>query len=176
MELVHKKVEERETKGENVYLSLGSNLGDRENNLRLALKKIGERHNIMSVSAIYNSRPEGLLEQPDFLNLVCKIRSNGGNPFELLDDFKKIEQEMGRDFFATRWGPRIIDIDILLIGDAVIRTDRLKVPHERMFERAFVLVPLGDICNEDVRFRIRESLDNLVDVLKLEKEKLYKHL
>jgi 2-amino-4-hydroxy-6-hydroxymethyldihydropteridine diphosphokinase len=128
-----------------VYLSLGSNLGDREANLERAIEAIeglpGTR--LVRRSALYETAPWGPVPQPDYLNMVVEISTRLG-PSELLRRGKEIEREMGR-VTGERWGPRPIDIDILLFGDETIETEELTVPHPRMWERAFVLRPLADL-------------------------------
>jgi len=130
------------------YLGLGSNLGDRQANLDRALEFLGQRLRIKKVSSIYDSEPVGNIEQPRFLNLVCKVSTNLP-PMALLALGKGIENKLGR------WGgpsgsPRTIDIDILLYGDEVMETPELTIPHPRMTKRAFVLVPLVEIAPDVV--------------------------
>ncbi|MCX8126255.1 MAG: 2-amino-4-hydroxy-6-hydroxymethyldihydropteridine diphosphokinase [Dehalococcoidia bacterium] len=126
------------------YLGLGSNLGDREANLKRALKLLGEKAKVLRVSSIYETEPVGFLSQPRFLNAVCEIDTEL-SPVELLAFVKRIERELGRKQ-SFRNAPREIDIDILLYGDLVVETPQLTVPHPRMSERAFVLVPLAEIA------------------------------
>lgn len=127
------------------YLGLGSNLGRREANLKRALEELGQRGvRVESVSPIYETEPWGVLRQPRFLNAACAIRTDYP-PHVLLDTLKGIEREMGR-VPTQRYGPRLIDLDILLYGDLCIDTPRLTIPHPGMVERASVLVPLADIA------------------------------
>lgn len=154
-----------------VYLGLGSNLGDREANLRAALEALRPAVNVERVSSIYETEPVGYLEQPLFLNMVC-CGTTALDPFELLRAIKKIEAGLGR-VPSFRNGPRLIDIDILLYDDRVIATSDLVIPHPRMMERAFVLVPLLEIAPELVHpvtgSRIGDlapALDNLREVRK----------
>ena len=146
-----------------VYLSLGSNLGDRAANLRLALEKLGELGTIGSVSAFYETEPVGLTSQPWFLNCAAKLDTEK-MPRQLIAGILNLEQAMGRQR-KQKNGPRIIDIDILLFGTSVIDTHSLTVPHPRLHERRFVLEPLAEIA-PDVRHpvfkqTIRELRDSL---------------
>lgn len=129
--------------GHEVYISLGTNLGNRETNLRLAVEQMAEGIEITASSSIYETPPWGVIDQPAFLNQVA-----GGitslSPFKLLSFLKRIEQKMGR-MKTFRYGPRLIDLDILLYDDRQVCNPRLTIPHPRMCERAFVLVPLAEI-------------------------------
>lgn len=126
-----------------VYLGFGTNLGDREENLRNALRALRAFARIDAISSIYLSEPVGFREQPDFWNLVVKIETEL-DPEALLVALKEVERELGRRA-AFRNAPRTLDIDILLFGAEVIRTPELTVPHPRMLERAFVLRPLLEL-------------------------------
>jgi 2-amino-4-hydroxy-6-hydroxymethyldihydropteridine diphosphokinase len=127
-----------------VYFCLGSNLGDRQANLDRALDLLSQRVRIDKVSSVYDTEPVGLIDQPRFLNLVCRIYTTL-TPAGLLTLIKGIEQKMGRTP-AGRNAPRPIDIDILFYGNQVIQTPDLVIPHPRLVERAFVLVPLSEIA------------------------------
>lgn len=131
-----------------VYLGLGANLGDRHTNLIQALQYLRSRAQIEKVSSLYETKPVGYLDQPDFLNLVCQVHTDL-SPQELLSFLKQIEQRMGRQP-TFRDGPRPIDIDILLYDDLVLETPELTIPHPRMANRAFVLVPLAEIAPDVV--------------------------
>ena len=125
------------------FLGIGSNLGDRRKNIRLALEKISSLKNIkiIKLSKIIETDPVGgPFGQGKFLNAVLKIKTNL-TPLKLLKQLQKIENEVGRRR-TVRWGPRTIDLDILLFGDKVIERKELKVPHPRLMERDFVLKPL----------------------------------
>ncbi len=130
-----------------VYLSLGSNMGDRVGNLKAAVEALKQMEDtdLVKMSSVYETDPVGYTEQGRFLNLALKI-STGLRPVELLEKLHEIEQELGR-VRNLRWGPRTIDIDILLFADLEINSEKLQVPHPRMFERAFVLIPLKDIAD-----------------------------
>ena len=131
-----------------VYLGLGSNVGDRLANLVRALENLGASGDleILDCSAVYETEPWGLTDQPKFLNCAVKARTTL-MPEQLLGLAKTIEPKMGRTA-GVRYGPRPIDIDILLYGDLVINLEvpDLQIPHPRMAERAFVLIPLAEIA------------------------------
>ena len=128
-----------------VYLSLGSNIGDRENNLRKAIRALAEANvRVTRVSSFYETEPVDLREQPWFLN--CVVRGEAETPaLDLLHALRGIEAHMGSEKLVPK-GPRLIDIDILLYGDATVDRPELQVPHPRMLQRKFVLVPLAEIA------------------------------
>lgn len=129
---------------EKVYLSLGSNQGDSGENLLDAVRELAQRGlRILDVSGIYITEPVGFKEQPDFLNLVL-LAETDMEPLILLNQIAEIEELLGR-VREVRWGPRTIDIDILFFGDRKIHTAELIIPHPRISERAFVLIPLKEI-------------------------------
>ena len=127
-----------------VYLGLGSNLGDRAANIERALQMLSERVRLTARSSLYETEPVGLRDQPWFLNMVCAGETDLA-PKALLDFVKGIERAMGR-VETVRFGPRLIDIDILFYDDLVFKTPDLEIPHPRLTERAFVLVPLVEIA------------------------------
>ena len=127
-----------------VYLGLGSNLGNRQGNLDKALDLLSQRLRARQVSSIYDTEPVGNIDQPRFLNLVCQVYTRLA-PKELLTLVKSIELKLGRAP-RTSNAPRPIDIDILFYGDQVVDTPELVIPHPRLTERAFVLVPLAEIA------------------------------
>jgi len=125
------------------YLGLGSNLGNRHQNLKRTLAFLGQRLKVTNVSSIYDTEPLGDVNQPRFLNLVCQVYTRLA-PEALLALAKAIECKLGR---VTKSGaPRPIDIDILFYGDQVVKTAELVIPHPRLTKRAFVLVPLVEIA------------------------------
>ena len=128
-----------------VYLSLGSNQGDRREHLQAALDLLAAEPEveIIKVSSRYESEPWGLTEQPDFYNAVVQIRTTL-SPFCLLDVCQRIEKQRQR-VRTVRWGPRTLDIDILTYDELQQDTPRLTLPHPRMQERNFVIVPLAEI-------------------------------
>ncbi|MGK7310661.1 MAG: 2-amino-4-hydroxy-6-hydroxymethyldihydropteridine diphosphokinase [Candidatus Longimicrobiales bacterium M2_2A_002] len=129
--------------GQDAFLGLGSNVGARADHLAFALRRLGELGRIEGVSDVYETSPVGYLPQPDFLNLVVRLRT-ALRPIELLEAVRAIEEERGRER-RFRNAPRTLDIDILLYGDRVVTEPGLEVPHPRMTERAFVLVPLLEL-------------------------------
>ena len=131
------------TEGPAVYLGIGSNLGNRAANLRMALRYLPPLARVEEVSSLYETAPLGGEEQPPFYNAVCRI-STGLGPEALLRHLKQIEFAIGRRP-GPRWGPRPIDLDILLCGDRVLAREGLVVPHPLLAERAFVLVPLAEL-------------------------------
>jgi 2-amino-4-hydroxy-6-hydroxymethyldihydropteridine diphosphokinase len=144
-----------------VYLSIGSNLGGRERNLRDALALLaGPSLRILRVSSFYETEPRDVADQPWFLNAVVEAETDLF-PKQLLARLQKIERQLGRKRIRPK-GPRTIDIDILLYGEAVIATDELTVPHPRMEERRFVLEPLAelgpDLRHPVTRRTVREML------------------
>ena len=126
------------------YLGLGSNMGDKFNNIIKALYMIREASGSLNVSGLYETRPEGFTGQPHFVNAVCQIWCKLDS-FELMEWLKKLQLEFG-DTRSFLNGPRILDIDILISGSLVIQTPSLTIPHPRMFEREFVLRPLSEIA------------------------------
>lgn len=144
-----------------VYLSLGTNIGDRENNLKLAVKMLNDREgiNIKAISSIYETVPVGYVDQPSFLNIALLIETSL-SALETLNVCQSIENELGR-VREIRWGPRIIDLDILLFNNENIEVENLIVPHPRMFERAFVLVPLLEIAKEYVTPQLQLAKESL---------------
>jgi 2-amino-4-hydroxy-6-hydroxymethyldihydropteridine diphosphokinase len=128
-----------------IYLSLGSNLGDRAANLRAAIAALPSANlHVYKVSSFYETEPVDYLDQPWFLNCVVEGETDS-QPIELLHALRAIEYQLGsRKAFAK--GPRLLDIDILLFGDQSIVTPELQIPHPRMLERKFVLAPLAEIA------------------------------
>jgi 2-amino-4-hydroxy-6-hydroxymethyldihydropteridine diphosphokinase len=123
------------------YLGLGSNVGDRRANLRAAADKLP----VVARSSVYETAPQGeVLDQPDFLNAAVEIETDLG-PEELLDLCKDVERELGRDFGQVRHGPRVVDVDVLLLGDTEYRSERLTLPHPEVMTRRFVLEPLVEL-------------------------------
>ncbi|HEY90968.1 MAG TPA: 2-amino-4-hydroxy-6-hydroxymethyldihydropteridine diphosphokinase [Dehalococcoidia bacterium] len=126
-----------------VYLGLGSNMGDRRANLDKALELLSQRVSVLEVSSTYDTEPVGNVSQPRFLNLACKV-STRLEPIGLLTLLKGIESKLGRKQTGPNT-PRPIDIDILFFGELAMDSPKLTIPHPRLIERAFVLVPLADI-------------------------------
>ena len=123
------------------YVGLGANLGDREGTIRAAVAQLP---GVVAVSPLRETDPVGVTDQPQFLNGVAALEIEL-TPRELLDVLLTVERRLGRDR-GERWGPRTIDLDLLLYGDEVIDEDGLTVPHPRLRERRFVLEPLADLA------------------------------
>ena len=129
------------------YIGLGSNLGEREATLREALTRMGELDGVavVAVSSFRETDPVGKVDQPRFVNGAAEIETNLG-PRELLDRLLEVERSLGRDRSREeRWGPRTVDLDLLLYGDEIVGEAGLEVPHPRLAERAFVLEPLLEL-------------------------------
>lgn len=126
------------------YLGLGSNLGDRKQNLAQALELVSQQVAVEQLSSIYETEPVGYKQQPLFLNAVCRIFTKL-SPEQLLGLAKGIEAKLGR-IPSFHNAPRLIDIDILFYGDEVVSSRELTIPHPHLAERAFVLVPLAEIA------------------------------
>jgi 2-amino-4-hydroxy-6-hydroxymethyldihydropteridine diphosphokinase len=145
------------------YIGIGSNVGERLSNLQAAITALKKTGIVEQVSPVYRTAPIGP-KQRDFLNAVVALRT-ALEPQELLRELKNIETEMGRPQVDLRWGPRIIDLDILLAGKAVVSTPSLKIPHAEMHERLFVLVPLSDIAPNTVHPVKKKQIATLRDEL-----------
>jgi 2-amino-4-hydroxy-6-hydroxymethyldihydropteridine diphosphokinase len=156
-----------------VYLSLGTNMGDREENLKAAIELLRRKAGIFvqKISPVYETAPVGYVDQPSFLNIAIYARTTL-TPFELLEACQSIENELGR-VRTIRWGPRTIDLDILLYNNDNIETENLIIPHPRMFERAFVLVPLKDVARKPFTEKLVQAEAALKD-MDLEKEGIRK--
>lgn len=141
-------------------IGLGSNRGDRLANLRRALRLVRETvGSVTQTSDIFETPPWGVLDQARFLN-ACLIVETDLSPYNLLDRLKEIERLVGRQK-SERWGPREVDLDILLYDDLLIRDDNLNIPHKHMHERAFVLLPLNQIAPDWVRRDSGRSVSEL---------------
>ena len=152
------------------YLGLGTNIGDLEQNLKNALMYISEIKGckIKKISAFYNTKPWGFEYQDDFLNLVTEIEAVYP-PQEFIYHLQHIEKNMGR-IDLCKWGPRIIDIDILFCDDMVIDTEELKIPHPFLHQREFVLRPMLEIAPDFIYPTLKVSIKDLYDEL-LQEEK-----
>jgi 2-amino-4-hydroxy-6-hydroxymethyldihydropteridine diphosphokinase len=148
----------------NVFLGLGTNLGDRKANLEMAItfivKSIG---NITDTSSVYETEPWGFTAQEQFLNMVLKIET-GLSPKELLDKLLAVESLLGRKRGEKHYSSRVIDIDILLYNNEIIRDGNLEIPHPRMHQRKFVMVPLCEIAAAGVHPVMGKSFRELLDL------------
>ncbi len=133
-----------ERKSHSVFLALGSNLGDRLANLQAAIERLPPAVRVLRLSPVYETAPWGFLDQPMFLNQVIWVET-GLSPLDLLEYLKSIEVALGRKP-TFRYGPRLIDIDILLYDDLIFESPCLTIPHPRLGERPFVLFPLADLA------------------------------
>ena len=154
------------------YIGLGSNVGDRDAELAAAVRGLRDRGvDVEAVSSLYETEPVGeVLDQPDFLNAVARVRTDLG-PEDLLQVCKAIEAERGRDFSAPRHSPRPVDLDLLLLGDAEVKTDRLTLPHPEVTSRRFVLTPLLELDPELALPEgtvLRDALDALGEAERVE--------
>ena len=130
------------------YIALGANLGDRDQTLRSAVAALRQLGSVDAVSSFYETAPVGMVDQPDFLNAVVALRT-ALTPQELMTALLSIEKQHGRDRSASvPKGPRMLDLDLLSYGDAVMETPTLNLPHPSLAERRFVLAPLAEIAPE----------------------------
>jgi 2-amino-4-hydroxy-6-hydroxymethyldihydropteridine diphosphokinase len=143
-----------------VYLALGANLGDRLANLKQAIASLTPQMEVKAKSSVYETPPWGYEDQPKFLNQVVKVKTYL-EPEALLKHLKRLEVALGRkESFQN--GPRLIDIDILFFDDTVVNTSSLVIPHPRLHERAFVLLPLMDIAPDLVHPVNKKSVSEMV--------------
>jgi 2-amino-4-hydroxy-6-hydroxymethyldihydropteridine diphosphokinase len=146
-----------------IYIALGSNIGNRLENLNKAIEALPPRIHEVAASQVYETDPWGYLDQPVFLNQVVEVET-GLLPMDLLASLKQIEQKLGRQV-TFRNGPRLIDMDILVYGDWILDQGGLVIPHPRMHERAFVLKPLADLaadlCHPILGTKIQDLLGNV---------------
>ncbi|HWQ84037.1 MAG TPA: 2-amino-4-hydroxy-6-hydroxymethyldihydropteridine diphosphokinase [Anaerolineales bacterium] len=153
------------------FLGLGTNLGDRQSNLLQALQLIRSIAVIQKISSIYETKPVGYLDQPDFLNLVCQI-TTGLSAIELLQALKLIETQLGRQA-SFRNAPRVIDVDILLFDDLVMQSPDLTIPHLRLAERAFALIPLAEIAPDLVHPGLQSPIAQILTGVDVSGVKLF---
>jgi 2-amino-4-hydroxy-6-hydroxymethyldihydropteridine diphosphokinase len=128
----------------NIYIALGTNIGERLANLRAAIQSLAPQFDLVAASRVYETPPWGYADQPAFLNMALHARTEA-SPAESLERLKQLEVELGREP-GFRWGPRLIDLDILFYDELVLNTPPLVIPHPRLHERGFVLIPLMDIA------------------------------
>ncbi len=148
-----------------VYIGIGSNLGEREESCLRAIELLEKKGiTVVKRSSLYETEPWGMKDQPLFLNMAIEIETDL-NPVQLLKALKDIEKAAGREK-SCKWGPRILDLDILLFDDIVVHQENLEIPHPLMHERAFVLEPLCEIASglrhPVLKKSVRELLQQLV--------------
>lgn len=146
------------------YIGIGSNLGNRQKNCLRAIELLTEKKIIVTKrSSLYETEPWGIKDQPKFLNMVIEIETKL-NPKELLVILKDIENEVGRKE-SLKWGPRVIDLDILLVDNLILNQDDLIIPHPLMHKRDFVLRPLAEIAPDTRHPLLKLSIDELMQKL-----------
>jgi len=150
-----------------VYIALGSNLGEREVNLRRAQDALAPAVAIRKISSLYETKPQYVVDQPAFLNMVL-LGATQLTPRKLLSRLKEIERDLGR-VPSKRFGPRLVDLDILYYEDKIVNEADLQIPHPRIAERAFVLRPLREIAPDlrhPVTGKTTAEMANLIDMCK----------
>lgn len=146
------------------YIGLGSNIGDRKRYLNNALQLMNSPHSrLVKVSGFYSTKPVGYTAQEDFLNCAAELTVRM-TPHELLRFLQAIETRLHRER-TVKWGPRTIDLDILLYDDAIIRSETLQIPHPRMHERLFVLVPLSELAPDLTHPVLKQPMLQLKEAL-----------
>lgn len=143
-----------------VFIALGSNLGDRHANLQAAIQALPPAVRVLRRSPIYETKPWGYLDQPDFLNLVVQAETRL-SPQKLIAYLKGLETTLGRED-TFHYGPRLIDLDIIFYDDLVLEHENLSLPHPRLAERAFVLVPLADLAPEKIHPVTKKTVSELL--------------
>jgi 2-amino-4-hydroxy-6-hydroxymethyldihydropteridine diphosphokinase len=143
-----------------IYIGIGSNLGDKEGNCKTAIERLSKNGiAVKKISSPYRTKPWGVEDQPDFVNMAVKAETSI-NPSELLTILKAIEKDMGRQD-GVHWGPRLIDLDLLFYDDLVFSCDELAIPHPLLHEREFVLLPMTEIAAEFVHPVLKATIKQL---------------
>ena len=155
------------------YLSIGSNIGDKKKNLNDAIRLLNnhDKITVAAVSCFYKTQPQNYTDQAWFVNAAVKIET-GLDPENLLSEMITLENELDQDGKAFRFGPRVIDLDIIYYDKLILKTDLLEIPHPRMHERCFVLIPICDIGAEEIHPVLNLRSDNLLK--KIEKQETQK--
>ncbi|PIE74888.1 MAG: 2-amino-4-hydroxy-6-hydroxymethyldihydropteridine diphosphokinase [Deltaproteobacteria bacterium] len=156
-----------------VYLSIGSNLGNPMDNIKKALENLRLEFGDLKVSSVYETEPQDYKEQNTFYNCCVYLKTSFG-PFEILDKIQGIENHMGQYKKEIRFGPRLIDIDIIFYSDECINTDNLVIPHKRMYKRAFVLYPLAELNKDLFHPVIKKTVGELVGSEKIKEQGITK--
>lgn len=143
-----------------IYIGIGSNMGDRQAHCKDAIEKLKDKGIVIKkASSMYETKPWGLEEQSDFINMTVEAET-GLSPEKLLKTLKEVEKEIGRKK-TVRWGPRIIDLDILFYDDIVINIEHLQIPHPLLHKRDFVLFPLSEIAPDKVHPVLKKNIRQL---------------
>lgn len=143
-----------------IYIGIGSNMGDRQAHCKDAIEKLKDKGIVIKkASSMYETKPWGLEEQSDFINMTVEAET-GLSPEKLLKTLKEVEKEIGRKE-TVRWGPRIIDLDILFYDDIVINIEHLQIPHPLLHKRDFVLFPLSEIAPDKVHPVLKKNIRQL---------------
>jgi 2-amino-4-hydroxy-6-hydroxymethyldihydropteridine diphosphokinase len=152
--------------GHIAYIGIGSNVGDKAHQCKRAISEISkiDRHKLLAESSLFKTKPVGYASQDWFVNGVIKIETEM-EPLELFRILKTIELQLGRTR-TFRWGPRSIDLDILFFDDEEVRTEELQIPHPRLHERQFVLIPLVEIDRQLVHPTLKKTVGKLLEELK----------
>ena len=158
------------------YISVGSNIGDKLANCRQGIEALTETgySRVLAQSHFYATEPVDYADQDWFINAVVKLET-ARDPFQLLDQIESIQRAAGRKKNPVRFGPRILDLDIILYDDRIINSERLVVPHPRMHARRFVLQPICDINPDIIHPVLRKEMRFLLERLRDETQKVYKH-
>lgn len=150
-----------------VYLALGANIGNRRKNIQSAIAMMHKIKDIrvVRISRLYETEPWGYKDQPKFINAAVKITTSL-LPTQLFMVLKGVEKKLGRRPQKIKWGPRIIDIDILLYGSQIIKSGRLQIPHPEMHKRIFVLKPLAEIAPQVIHPKLKKTISEILELLK----------